>query len=136
MRDVAGRVAFITGGASGIGLGIAKAFLDAGMRVAIADVREDHLSTAIEKLGGKAGALHAIKLDVTDRAAMERAAAEVARVFGKVHVLCNNAGIGLLGSVKDASFDDWDWMVNVNLNGVFNGVRAFLPHLRAHREGG
>lgn len=135
MQDVAGKVAFITGGASGIGLGMAKVFLEAGMRVAIADVREDHLKTATAELRGKADAVHAIQLDVVDRSAMERAAAEVVRVFGKVHVLCNNAGIGVLGSIKDASFDDWDWMVSVNLNAVFNGVHAFLPHLRAHGEG-
>jgi len=136
MRDTQGRVAFITGGASGIGLGIAAACLDAGMSVAIADVRDDHLATAVKELGAAPGTLHAMRLDVTDREAMDRAAAEVVRVFGKVHVVCNNAGIGLLGSVKDASFDDWDWMLAVNLNGVFNGVHAFLPHLRAHAEGG
>jgi NAD(P)-dependent dehydrogenase (short-subunit alcohol dehydrogenase family) len=136
MRDVKERVAFITGGASGIGLGMAKVFLESGMRVAIADVREDHLVAATAELGARAERLHTIKVDVADRDAMERAAAEVVREFGKVHVLCNNAGIGLLGSIKDASFDDWDWMVAVNLNGVFNGVHAFLPHLRAHGEGG
>jgi len=135
MRDVTGKVAFITGGASGIGLGMAKAFLDAGMHVAIADVRQDHLDDATAELRDQAR-LHAIRVDVTDREAMERAAAEVVRVFGRVHVLCNNAGIGLLVSVKDASFADWDWMTAVNLNGVFNGVRAFLPYLRAHGEGG
>jgi NAD(P)-dependent dehydrogenase (short-subunit alcohol dehydrogenase family) len=136
MRDIKGRVAFITGGASGIGLGIAGAFLDAGMSVAIADLRDDHLATAVKELGAAPGTLHAMQLDVADRDAMGRAAAEVVRVFGKVHIVCNNAGIGLLGSVKDASFDDWDWMLAVNLNGVFNGVHAFLPHLRAHGEGG
>jgi NADP-dependent 3-hydroxy acid dehydrogenase YdfG len=136
MREVTGKVAFITGGASGIGLGMTKVFLDAGMRVAIADVRADHLAKAVSELGERTGALHTIQLDVADRGAMERAAGEVVRVFGKVHVLCNNAGLGLLGSIKDASFDDWDWMVGVNLNGVFNGVHAFLPHLRAHGEGG
>src|SRR6185312_3558919 len=107
-------------------------FLDAGMLVVIADVRRDHLDTALRECGAAAEAVHAIQLDVTDRDAMARAAAEAVRVFGRVHVVCNNAGIGLLGSVKDASFDDWDWMTAVNLNGVFNGVHAFLPHLRAH----
>jgi len=136
MRDIKGSVAFITGGASGIGLGMAKAFLGAGMLVVIADVRRDHLDTALRECGAAAEAVHAIQLDVTDRDAMARAAAEVVRVFGRVHVVCNNAGIGLLGSVKDASFDDWDWMTAVNLNGVFNGVHAFLPHLRGHAEGG
>jgi NAD(P)-dependent dehydrogenase (short-subunit alcohol dehydrogenase family) len=137
MREVDGKIAFITGGASGIGLGMAKVFLEAGMRVAIADVREDHLSSAVEELQrSNPSGVHAIRLDVSDREAMGRAAAEVVAVFGRVHVLCNNAGIGLLGSVKDAGFDDWDWMVDVNLNGVFNGIHEFLPHLRAHGEGG
>lgn len=111
------------------------------MRVVIADIRQDHLDTAMRVLEGlpgaaRAGSIHAIRLDVSDRAAMADAAAETVRVFGKVHLLCNNAGIGVLGSVKDASFDDWDWVLGVNLHGVFNGVREFLPYLRAHGEGG
>lgn len=67
---------------------------------------------------------------------MERAAAETVRVFGRVHVVCNNAGIGLLTAIRKASFSDWDWMINVNLNAVFNGVHAFLPYLRSHQDGG
>ena len=136
MRELSGRTAFITGGASGIGLGIARALLQAGMRVMIADIRDDHIEAARHELASARGAVHFLRLDVTDRPAMEQAAAETVRVFERVHVLCNNAGIGLLTPIKKASFKDWDWMINVNLNAVFNGVHAFLPHLRAHKEGG
>ena len=134
MEDVEGKVAFITGGASGIGLGMAKAFTKAGMKVVIADLRDDHLSEAEAELGSADA--HFLKLDVTDREAYARAADEAERVFGKVHVLCNNAGIGISSELSRATYNDWDWGIGVNLTGVFNGIHTFLPRIRAHGEGG
>jgi NAD(P)-dependent dehydrogenase (short-subunit alcohol dehydrogenase family) len=138
MEKIEGRVAFITGGASGIGLGMAKAFTKAGMKAVLADVRDDHMeqARAYFKEVGREGAVHIIKLDVTDRKAYEAAAADAERKFGKIHVLCNNAGIGISSTVSDASYKDWDWGIDVNLNGVFNGVHAVLPYIRKHGEGG
>jgi NAD(P)-dependent dehydrogenase (short-subunit alcohol dehydrogenase family) len=133
MRDVEGRVAFITGGGSGVGLGMAKSFVAAGMRVAIADIREHHLVEAEAELGGAA---YAIRLDVTDREAFARAADETERALGKVHVLCNNAGINLFNDVAEATYQDWDWVLGVNLGGVVNGVVTFVPRIKAHGEGG
>jgi NADP-dependent 3-hydroxy acid dehydrogenase YdfG len=134
MRDVAGMTAFITGGGSGVGFGMAKAFCGAGMRVVIADVRQDHIDRAMHSLRGNS--VHAIRLDVTDRAAMARAADETEQVFGKVHILCNNAGVNLFNDIGEASYDDWDWILGVNLGGVVNGVRTFVPRIKAHGEGG
>ncbi|HEY6456477.1 MAG TPA: SDR family NAD(P)-dependent oxidoreductase [Steroidobacteraceae bacterium] len=136
MRDVAGKVAFITGGDSGIGLGIARAFCDAGMKVVITYRTRSHLDEAMKLLQGAADRVHAINLDVTDRAAMQNAAAETVQVFGKVHVLVNNAGIAVVGGLSRASYEDWDWAMSVNAGGVFNGVRCFLPRIQAQGEGG
>ena len=138
MDDVAGRTAFVTGGASGIGLGMAEAFVAAGMNVVIADLRPDHVETALERFAelGRADNVHAIELDVTDRAALARAADEAERAFGSVHVLCNNAGMGILGPVTSARYDDWDWGLGVLLGGVVNGVQTFVPRMLAHGEGG
>jgi NAD(P)-dependent dehydrogenase (short-subunit alcohol dehydrogenase family) len=133
VRDVEGRVAFITGGGSGVGLGMARAFVAAGMRVAIADIRADHLEAAIAELGGEA---HAIRLDVTDREAFARAADETERVLGRVHVLCNNAGVNLFNDIAEATYQDWDWVLGVNLGGVVNGIVTFVPRIKAHGEGG
>ena len=133
MRDVEGRVAFITGGGSGVGLGMAKAFLAAGMNVAIADIRADHLEKATAELGGD---VHAVRLDVTDREAFARAADETERVLGNVHVLCNNAGINLFNDISEATYQDWDWVLGVNLGGVVNGVVTFVPRIKANGEGG
>jgi NAD(P)-dependent dehydrogenase (short-subunit alcohol dehydrogenase family) len=133
MRDVEGRVAFITGGGSGVGLGMARAFLRAGMKVAIADVRADHLEEATAALDGE---VHAIRLDVTDRAAYAGAADEVERALGNVHVLCNNAGINLFNDISEATYQDWDWVLGVNLGGVVNGVVTLVPRMKAHGEGG
>ena len=135
MDKVEGKVAFITGGASGIGFGMARVFLRNGMKVVIADIRQHHLDKAAAALKGS-NAVHFIKLDVTDRAAMKAAADEAERVFGKVHVLCNNAGIGILGGSKGATYDDWDWGMGVNLGGVINGIQTFVPRIVAHGEGG
>ncbi len=134
MQEVAGKTAFVTGGASGIGLGMATAFVGAGMNVVIADFRRDHIETARESLRGRP--VHAIELDVTDRERFAQAADEAKRVFGNVHVLCNNAGMGILGPAKLARYDDWDWGLGVLVGGVVNGVQTFLPRMLAHGEGG
>ncbi len=138
MQNVEGKVAFITGGASGIGLGMAIAFVDAGMKVVISDFRQDHLdeSSAFFKERGLASNVHHLKLDVTDRAAFVYAADEAERVFGKIHILCNNAGVGLLGPIKRAGYGDWDWGLGVMLGGVINGIQTFLPRILRHGEGG
>jgi len=133
VREVEGKVAFITGGGSGVGLGMAKSFVAAGMRVAIADIREDHLEEAKAELGDD---VHTVRLDVTDRDAFVRAADETERVLGSVHVLCNNAGINLFNDIADATYQDWDWVLGVNLGGVVNGVVTFVPRIKAHGEGG
>lgn len=135
MQDVEDKVAFVTGGASGIGLGMVRAFLDAGMKVVVADIRQDHLDDAAASLKGDNRA-HFLRLDVSDRQGMAAAAEEAERVFGKVHVLCNNAGVGIIGPSKTVTWDDWDWNRKVNLDSVFNGVHVFLPRLLAHGEGG
>jgi NAD(P)-dependent dehydrogenase (short-subunit alcohol dehydrogenase family) len=132
--EVEGRTAFVTGGASGIGLGMSKAFAAAGMNVVIADLRRDHIETAVAELGGTN--VLALELDVTDREAFARAADEAERTFGNVHVLCLNAGMGILGPVTAARYDDWDWGLGVLLGGVVNGIQTFLPRLLAHGEGG
>jgi NAD(P)-dependent dehydrogenase (short-subunit alcohol dehydrogenase family) len=138
MRDLAGKTAFITGGASGIGLGMAKIFAWAGMNVVAADIREDHIAAAHEVIAdeGLSERVRFLRLDVTDREAFHAAAEEAEAMFGKLHVLCNNAGIGLLKPIGQASEADWDWAIDVNLNSVFNGVQAVLPRIRAHGEGG
>ena len=135
MKDLEGKVAFVTGGASGIGYGIARVFLKAGMKVVIADVNQKHLDEVKEELKGS-NAVHFIKVDVSDRDDVKRAADETERVFGKVHVVCNNAGVSGGGSVDDPDFDDWDRVIGINFGGVVNGVKTFAPRIIAHGEGG
>lgn len=136
MKDVKGKTAFITGGANGVGFGMAHAFLDAGMKVVIADIRGDHLDAAKETLQEISKDVHGIQVDITDRDAMAAAADETEATFGKVHMLCNNAGINVFGPVEQANYDDWDWIMDVNLNAVFTGIKCFLPKIQAHGEGG
>ena len=135
MQQVEGRTAFVTGGASGIGLGMTTAFVGAGMNVVIADLRQDHIETARSQFAGN-DRVHAIELDVTDREGFTHAADEAQRVYGNVHVLCNNAGMGILGPVALARYDDWDWGLGVLIGGAVNGIQTFLPRLLAHGEGG
>lgn len=134
MQDLRGRTAFITGGASGIGLGIAKALKGQGVAVVIADIRKDHLAAAQRELG-EAGVL-ALELDVTDREAYARAADEADAMFGGVDILVNNAGVAVVGPVALASYGDWDWTMNVNLGGTINGLVTFLPRMIARGRGG
>lgn len=135
MQNLNGRTAFITGGASGIGLGIAKALLGAGMNVVIADIREDHLAEGAAELGSCEKVM-AVKLDVTDRADFARAADAVEARFGNIHILCNNAGVAVVGPTELATFSDWDWVMNVNVGGAINGVTTLLPRMLRHGEGG
>jgi NAD(P)-dependent dehydrogenase (short-subunit alcohol dehydrogenase family) len=136
MEDVKDRVAFVTGGASGIGFGIVKALLEAGAKVAIADLRPDHLEEAKKSLAAHDNRILCIEVDVTDREAMARAADAVDAAFGRVDILVNNAGIGIEGPFSEASYADWDFGIGVNLGGVINGLMTFLPRIRAGGRGG
>ncbi|MYE80603.1 MAG: SDR family NAD(P)-dependent oxidoreductase [Gammaproteobacteria bacterium] len=136
MEDVAGKVAFVTGAASGMGLAIARSFAAAGMKVVLADVEEEALEEARASFGPTNADVIAVRVDVTDRDAMAAAADRTEEAFGKVHVLVNNAGVAVGGSIADMAYTDWDWVVGVNLDGVVNGVQEFLPRILAHGEGG
>jgi len=135
MQDLPGKTAFVTGGASGIGLGIAKALLGAGMKVVIADIRDDHLAAAAAELGTPERVLP-LKLDITDRPAYARAADAAEARFGKIHLLCNNAGVAVVGPTELVTFADWDWVMGVNLGGTINGIVTVLPRIKRHGEGG
>jgi NAD(P)-dependent dehydrogenase (short-subunit alcohol dehydrogenase family) len=137
MKDLDGKVAFITGGGSGVALGQAKVFAEeAGMKVVIADVRQDHLDEAMAYFKTRNVPVHAIRLDITDREAYARAADEAEKVFGPVSLLCNTAGVSQFGPVEKATFDDWDWQIDVNLKGMINGVQTFLPRMIERGQGG
>ncbi|MFO7277487.1 MAG: SDR family NAD(P)-dependent oxidoreductase [Pseudomonadota bacterium] len=136
MADVRGKVAFITGGSSGIGLGIARVLSKAGMKVVFTYLTDRHRDEALASFPPGNAGVHAIKLDVTDREAFVAAADEAERVFGKIHVLVNNAGVGIRAPIFRATYNDWDWGIGVNLNGVFNGIHTILPRIIRHGEGG
>lgn len=129
-----GNTALVTGGASGIGLGIAQALLEAGLTVVVTDVRQDHIGSARTLLASFGERTLFLSLDVADRAQWSAVRREVEDRYGKLHVLCLNAGVGVLGSMLDSSDADWTWLTSVNLDGVLNGVDVFLPHMIAHGE--
>ena len=130
MKDFAGKVAFITGGASGAGLGQAQLFGQAGMKVCIADIRQDHLDAAVENLTSMGITAHAIKLDVTDRAGFAAAADECERVFGTPpQLLILTAGVNTFGPAECSTYDDFDWVMGVNLGGTINGLVTFVPRM-------
>lgn len=135
MEQLEGRVAFITGGASGIGLGMAKAFLAEGMKVSLADWNDAHIARAKSELAGN-NAVHFVKANVADRANLKAAVEETLEVFGKIHVLCNNAGVNGGGTAASPDFDEWDKAIAVNLGGVVNGTKIVVPIIRAQGEGG
>lgn len=136
MRQLAGKTAFVTGGASGIGLALGQAFAQAGMKVMLADVETDALAVAVEGLRHAGGDVRGIACDVADPSSVERAARASFEAFGNVHVVCNNAGVAAAGGIDNISVDNWRWVIDVNLMGVLYGIRSFLPHIRAHGEGG
>ncbi|MDA1074424.1 MAG: SDR family NAD(P)-dependent oxidoreductase [Proteobacteria bacterium] len=136
MQDVTGKVAFITGGASGMGLAMARSFSAAGMKVVIADIEQTALDAAAAEFEASNADVLTLKVDVTDRNAMEQAARKTLDRFEKVHVICNNAGVAVGGNVSDMEYSDWDWVMGVNVNGVINGIQTFLKRIKAHGEGG
>jgi NAD(P)-dependent dehydrogenase (short-subunit alcohol dehydrogenase family) len=135
MESLTGKVAFITGGASGIGFGMARAFLAEGMKVALADWNEEHIAKARAQLSGNNAAIF-IKTNVASRDSLRAAAQEALDAFGKIHVLCNNAGVNGGGTAASEDFDDWDRALSVNLGGVINGHVEFVPQMIAHGRGG
>ena len=136
MRDLVGKTAFVTGGASGIGFALGRAFAEAGMNVMLADIETEALAVAVESLQGLGPGARGVACDVADPASVERAAEASYKAFGNVHVVCNNAGVAGGGGIEDIPLDTWRWVLDVNLMGVLHGVRTFLPHIRAHGEGG
>jgi NAD(P)-dependent dehydrogenase (short-subunit alcohol dehydrogenase family) len=136
MEQLAGKTAFVTGGASGIGLGLARAFLATGMNVMLADVEELALQSALHSLSDHGSRVAGALCDVAQRESLQRAAAAAFTAFGKVHILCNNAGVSRAGPVEGIALSDWDWVVGVNLMGVVHGIEIFLPHIKVHGEGG
>ncbi|HEY6814405.1 MAG TPA: SDR family NAD(P)-dependent oxidoreductase [Croceibacterium sp.] len=133
-----GKVAFITGGASGVGLGIAKVLAGRGAQVVLADLRQDHIDRALADFagGGRSNAASALRLDVTDRGQYREAAAQMQEQFGGIDILVNNAGVGLEGPILEATYADYDFGFGVNIGGVINGFVEFLPQMIAHGRGG
>jgi NAD(P)-dependent dehydrogenase (short-subunit alcohol dehydrogenase family) len=136
MRELSGRTAFITGGASGIGLALGYAFAKAGMKVMLADVETGALEQAVSGLREVTPDARGVHCDVADADSVARAAQATYDAFGHVHVVCNNAGVAAGGGIDQISLDSWRWVIDVNLMGVVHGIRSFLPHIRAHGEGG
>ena len=133
-----GKTAFITGGASGIGLGIARVLAGRGARVVLADLRQDHIDEALAGFAGagRSNAVSALQLDVTNRAKYREAAQRMEAEFGGIDILVNNAGVGLEGPLLDATYADYEFGFGVNLGGVINGFTEFMPQMIAHGRGG
>lgn len=134
MIDFAGRTAFVTGGANGIGIGLVRALLAEGCRVAMADIRQDAIDAALKSLDNQM--VMGVEVDVSSREGMAAAADAVEERFGPVSLLFNNAGINLFQPIEESSYSDWDWVMGVNLNGPINGVMTFVPRMIAAGNGG
>lgn len=127
MKDFAGRTAFVTGGANGVGIGIVRNLLERGAKVAIADIRQDSIDHALQSLDNRE--VMGVQLDVASRDGFKAVADEVEAKFGPVSILVNNAGVNLFQPIEESSYDDWDWLLGVNLHGVINGVQTFVPRM-------
>jgi NAD(P)-dependent dehydrogenase (short-subunit alcohol dehydrogenase family) len=136
MREFKDRVAVVTGAASGIGLALAERFAAEGMKIVMADIEAEALESARKGLAGKAAAILATRVDVSKAEDVERLARETYEAFGVAHVLCNNAGVAVVGAVSEHSLADWAWVIGVNLWGVIHGVRSFMGRMLAGGEEG
>jgi NAD(P)-dependent dehydrogenase (short-subunit alcohol dehydrogenase family) len=136
ITDFRGKTAFITGGASGIGLGMARAFGRTGMNVVVADIDKKAAAAAVEQLAAQQIKAAPVHCDVSERNSVRAAALEAVAAFGKVHVVCNNAGVAVGGQMGAVGERDWDWILDVNLKGVVYGTETFVPLIASHGEGG
>lgn len=136
MKNVAGKTAFVTGGASGMGLAMVRSFAGAGMKVAVADIEAEPLRAVVEEFEETNASVIGLQVDVSDLESVTEGAAKTKEAFGNIHVLVNNAGIVTGGPFAEAEPNDWRWTMNVNLDGVYNGLHAFLGDMIAHNEGG
>lgn len=135
ITDVRGKVAYITGGTSGIGLGIARALHEQGAKVILGNLNDQRFDEALQNFPANDPRVATVVQDVMERDAWERKADEIEKKFGPVHILVNNAGVGLFTSVKDGTLKDWDWGMGVNFWGPVYGSRTFIPRMLAHKEG-
>lgn len=135
ITDVKGKVAYITGGSSGIGLGIAQVLHEAGMKVVIGYLTDQHIGDALKKFPKDDPRIHALKHDVMDRDRWEQVADEIEKKFGPLHVLVNNAGVGLQAPASTGTYKDWEWGLGVNLWGPIHGVRTYVPRMLAGKQG-
>jgi NAD(P)-dependent dehydrogenase (short-subunit alcohol dehydrogenase family) len=137
MDKFKGKTAFITGGASGIGLALGKTAAAAGMNVVLADLRRPVLDEALQWFRDNGKEAYGIELNVTNREAYEKAAEDAVSKFGNIHILFNNAGIGCTrGRLWEVTYDDTDIALDINLRGVLNGIQVIVPGMLAHGEGG
>src|ERR1700750_422492 len=135
--EFSGRTPFVTGAASGIGLGICRALARNGVNLVLADIEQAALEKARAELATFNVRTRAIQVDVSDAANFERAADEAEREFGNIHFLFNNAGITMKPApLWEITPEQWEWILGVNLHGVINGLRTLVPRMKAHREDG
>ena len=134
MKDFAGRTAFVTGGANGVGIGLVRALLAQGCNVAMADIRPASIEAALRALDNPRAMR--VEADVSSRRDLARAAEAVEAKFGVVSLLFNNAGVNLFQTIEESSYDDWDWLMGVNLDGPINGVMTFVPRMIRAGQGG
>jgi NAD(P)-dependent dehydrogenase (short-subunit alcohol dehydrogenase family) len=135
MKELKGKVAAVTGAASGLGRAMALAFANEGMHLALADVDGPNLASTENEIRSKGARAVSMQVDVSDEAQVEAFAKKTVSQLGAVHVVCNNAGVSPLGAAWENSVDEWRWILGVNLWGVIHGVRAFAPRLIAQGEG-
>jgi NAD(P)-dependent dehydrogenase (short-subunit alcohol dehydrogenase family) len=135
MKDLKGKVAAVTGAASGLGRSMALAFAAEGMDVALADVDAHALHDVGRAIRDKGRRVFAMRVDVSKETEVTAWRDQALEELGGLHIVCNNAGVSPLGAVWESSAADWEWILRVNLWGVIHGVRAFVPHLLAQNEG-